>query len=246
MSIMNKIGEYLVKNAPSILSGIGVAGVVSTAFLASKATLAAKDVLETADDPVEGFFTTVKTVWPVYIPTILVGSATVCCILAANSINTKRNLVLAGLYSVAEKTLSEYQDEIIEEVGALKETKIRDRIAQKKLDEDPVSDGPVIVTERGNTLCYDAWTGRYFLSDVEKVRQDVNTLNKQIIHDNYASLNDWFDLIGLGNTGNGDAVGWNTDKLLELDITGGVADDGQPCLVITYRPAPSPWYFRVN
>lgn len=55
----------------------------------------------------------------------------------------------------------------------------------------------------------------------------------------YASLNDFYDLIGLKPINVGYDLGWNIDDG-EIDIyfSSQLAEDGTPCLVIDYSVAP--------
>ncbi|MFR8351429.1 MAG: DUF6353 family protein [Blautia obeum] len=45
---------------------------------------------------------------------------------------------------------------------------MKDAVAKDKVEKNPVVTREVIITEKGNTLCYDAISGRYFKSDIEK------------------------------------------------------------------------------
>ena len=72
-----------------------------------------------------------------------------------------------------------------------------------------MSNSQVIVTEKGNTLCRDSISGRYFKSDIDKIKKVVNELNRQLIHQNYISLNEFYYELGLDSTKNGSYLGWN-------------------------------------
>ena len=61
----------------------------------------------------------------------------------------------------------------------------------------------------------------------------------QMIYDNYVSLNEFYDLLGREHTELGDELGWNLDSgLIEVDFTSKIADNGKPCIVISYSVAP--------
>ena len=53
---------------------------------------------------------------------------------------------------------------------------MRDAIAKDRIDKNPVSSREVIITEKGNTLCYDAVSGRYFKSDIDKLKRLKSSL----------------------------------------------------------------------
>ena len=103
-----------------------------------------------------------------------------------------------------------------------------------------------VIVLNGDVLCYDAYAGRYFRSDVEKIRKAQNDINEQILHSNYASLSDLYQLIGLESTAVSEEVGWNTDKMLEIKFTTALTDDNKPCLVINFEVSPARQYFRFS
>ncbi|GHV42269.1 hypothetical protein FACS189490_10870 [Clostridia bacterium] len=124
-------------------------------------------------------------------------------------------------------------------IGEKKEHDIRDSIAKDRIDKDPVTNREVVITDKGNTLCYDAISGRYFKSDIDKLKRAENELNRQMLGDTYISLNDFYYEIGLGNTRIGDELGWHIDDgLINLNFSSQLANDGTPCLVIDYDVAP--------
>lgn len=128
---------------------------------------------------------------------------------------------------------------MIETVGGKKEQEIRDSVAKDRLKRDPVVNKEVIITGRGETLCYDTITSRYFKCDIEKLRKVENELNKRLINEMYVSLNDFYYEIGLQATDIGDDLGWNIgDDLINLEFSSQLAEDETPCLVVGYRVAP--------
>lgn len=252
---MNKhlqtIGAALNKNSPTILTGCAVAGLVGTTVMAVSATptamrlvmceenLRAKEGTSLDLTKVE----IIKLTWKCYIPTVLMGGATIACIVGANAIGMKRNAALASLYSLTEKSLKEYQGKVIETIGEKKEKKIQDEIAKDQLIKNPPKQEEIIFTGNGETLCYDSLSGRYFKSDIEKIHRAENVLNKDLLSDNFISLNEIYDELGLPRIGLGDELGWalwidDNDSLIAFDYSSQLTPDGTPCLVLKYAVQP--------
>ena len=62
---------------------------------------------------------------------------------------------------------------------------------------------------------------------------------KKINKDDYISLTDLYQELGLSSTEMGDDLGWNSDEgMIEVDFSSALANDGTPCLVIGYNYAP--------
>lgn len=252
---MNKISQVvksaektIAKHGPQILTGLGVAGFITSVGMAVTATPKAIRLIEDKETELEfekgktvrltkGEI--VKTCWKCYVPTAITCVLSASCIIGANSVSNRRTAALATAYKLSETALTEYQDKVVELVGKKKEQEIRDEVAKDKLEKNPVVNREVIITEKGNTLCYDVISGRYFRSDIDKIRRAENAINKRLLDEMYVALNDFYYEIGLDSTSMGDDIGWNIDKgLLDIHFTASLADDDMPCLVLDYKVAP--------
>lgn len=235
--IAKNLGGVISKNSPQILTGLGCAGVVTTAILAVKATPRAIQLLEESEE-LNGLGK-VKLTWKCYIPAGIVGVTSIACIIGANTISTKRNAALAALYSLSEAAFREYQGKVVETIGKTKDRQIRDEVAKDKVLANPVGNHEVIFTGKGDVLCLDALTGRYFKSDIEKIRQSVNELNRDLLSEMWLSLNDLYYALDLPNTVLGDEMGWDIDRgLIELDYSSQLDEYGTPVLVISSKVYP--------
>lgn len=96
---------------------------------------------------------------------------------------------------------------------------------------------PVIVAP-GDVPVIDAWTGRQFTSSVQKLRDAEHELREDILIDMCASVNDFYDRIGLDRVPSGDDVGWSVDNIIELEFTSTLSSGGTPYLVVDFRHRP--------
>ena len=250
--VVHALKETFEKRTPEILTGIGIAGMVTTTILAVKATPKAvlllndrKDELEIKKLPV---IEVVKTTWKCYIPAAVICSASIACLIGSSSVNLKRNAALATAYKLSETALAEYRDAVIETIGEKKERTVRDKVAEERIKKNPVTKSDVIVTGSGTTLCFDAISGRYFQSSMQKIESAKNKINERMLCENYVSLNDLYDELGMEPTKIGEDLGWNifTDRLIDISFSSQLADDGTPCLVMDYSVAPRHEYYKTN
>lgn len=231
------------KHSPEILTGIGIAGMITTTVMAVRATPKALILIEERKEEIGAEklepMDMVKTTWACYIPAAITGTLSVACLIGASSVNARRNAALATAYTLSESALKDYQGKVIEMFGEKKNEAVKDAVAKDKVEKNPVVTREVIITEKGNTLCYDAISGRYFKSDIEKIKKAECELNRQMLDDMYVSLNDFYYEIGLDNVKLGDELGWNVDSgYIDLSFSSQLASDGTPCLVIDYSVAP--------
>lgn len=233
----------LSKHSPEILMGFGIAGMVATTVLAVKATPKALVLIEEAAcekqdnlTPVE----VVKATWKCYIPAAVTCVASTACLIGSCSVSMRRNAALTAAYKLSDTALTEYREQVIESIGEKKEQTIQEKVNQKQIDNTPVEQDNVINTGRGNTLFLDPLSQRYFRSDLEFVRRAENTLNKEILHSIYGTvnINDFYDELGLPRIDVGDMMGWNTDRMMDLNITTGAAPWGEPCFVVAHYVRP--------
>lgn len=251
-----QIEKVITDNSPVILTSIGVAGTVGTAILTGKASVKAVRVIENYEREIkegqlhnlapnfsnkEKFLVT----WKFFIPPVALGACTIASIIFANRIGTRRAAAIAAAYTFTEQAFEQYRDKVVETIGEVKEKKVRDEIAQDRVNENPVSGNTVFVAN-GEVLCMEAYTGRYFKSDHESIRRAENDIKAQVLNDGYASLGDFYYHLGLPRTSSCEEVGWNTDKMPEIHISATVAEDGKPCLVISYYVEPIRQYMQFH
>lgn len=232
--------QALTKHSPEILTGLGIAGMVTTTVLAVKATPKALRLIEARGEekltPVE----TVKTTWKCYVPAAITGAASIACLIGANSVSAQRMAALTAAYKISETALTEYREKVVETLGEKKEQLVRDAVAKDKVEKNPASRNEVIITDTGSTLCYDAYSGRYFKSDKDKIMKAINEINSQMLEDGYVSLNSFYYEIDLPETKIGDNVGWryDRDKFVKPCFSSQLTDDGKPCMVVDFMVAP--------
>lgn len=251
-TITKDIRKFASKRSPEILTGIGIAGMITTTILAVRATPKALELIEEQkeEESVDELssFEVVKVAWKPYIPAMVTCIASTACLIGASSVNTKRNAALATAYKLSETALSEYRDKVVETIGEKKERIVRDKVAEERVKKNPVSKNEVIVTGNGKTLCFDPISGRYFMCSIETIKKAENTLNKQMLHDisGYVSLNEFYDELGLDHTSVGNDLGWNTNQLIDIDFSSQLNDNGEPSVVLDYLVAPKCDYYNFS
>lgn len=237
------VKKSVIKHTPEILTGVGIVGMFTTTVLAVTATPKALRLLEekkeqeqTEELPV---LEVVKTAWKPYIPAAVTATLSTACLIGASSVSNRRNAALAAAYALSKADFRDYKEKVVEVIGEKKEKQVREEVSQKKINENPVSENTIFTTEKGNTLCFDVISGRYFKSDLEKIKRAVNKLNRDMLSDHYISLNEFYIDIGLPPTKLGEEMGWNIDVgFIELDYSARISEDETPCIVIDYLYAP--------
>lgn len=254
----------MTKHSPEILTGIGIAGMITTAILAVKATPKALRIMDEEleyrridrENGVDEQFApdkiskvdAVKLCWKCYIPATVTCVASVACLIGASSVSIKRNAALATAYKLSETALSEYREKVIETIGEKKERSVRDKVNKERIEKNPAGKNEIVIVGNGDTLCYDYESKRYFKSNIDKINKAVNELNRRMVGglEMYISLNDFYEEIGLESTDIGEVLGWNVSKgMIDVYFSAQIADDGTPCLVLDHNNKPIQGYDKL-
>lgn len=243
--VFKRAGKFTVDNSPAIFTGLAVAGTLTTAYLTGKATLKAAEVIRDESQYLEPK-EKVRLVWMLYLPAAGAAVSTIACIILSNRIGNRRAAGLAATFAITEKAFDEYKNKVVERIGEKPEREIRDEIAQDRVTKSS-NLGEAIFVGEGSVLCYESFTGRYFLADMETLKRAQNNTNYKVLNDYYASLTDFYNEIdGLERTAYSDEVGWNSDKMLELMFSATITESGKPCIVMDYHVVPIRDFYRVN
>jgi hypothetical protein len=252
-NIAKHASKFTADNSPTILTVIGATGVLGTAYLTGKATFRVAEILafehEDRKTKHKGYippelladFTfkeKVNFVWKEYIPPATTATVTIAAIIMANRIGSRRVAAMTVAYSLSERAFTEYRDKVVQHMGDKKEQRVRDDIAQDRVDRHPPKPGSILVMAEGKVPCFDAYSARYFASTMEDLKKAQNDLNYKIINNDYASLSEFYDLLDLEHTLQSDNIGWNTEKLLELEFSTCMTPEQKPALSISYRTEP--------
>lgn len=242
--ILKAAEKFVIDNSPGILTGLGVAGAVTTAVLTGRATWnSALTIDEFADENTPNS-EKLKMVWKEFIPPAAVGVVTVAAIIGANSVGSRRAAAITAAFKLSEQVNQDYKKKVLETLGMQKEEKLRSEIAAEKMAQNPPP-GNMLIISGTNVLFFDELTGRYFENTMEKVQQAVNEINYQVNQYNHASLSDFYWKIGLQATSFSDNVGWCLDELLDVQYSP-VMYEGKPAIMIGYNSEPIKGFDRLQ
>ena len=214
-----------------ILTGLGVIGVIGTGVSAALATPKALSNLEAFEDveydsqmqkyeddggefeyggcasePIDFEFKLptwrkALVIAPYYIPTALIAGATCTCIISSyvKSIKTQKSLIAA--YTLVDGAYKTYRDKNVELYGEEADRQIRKSLAYGQFEDILVFDG--------ETLFYDEYSGRYFKSTIEAVKDAEYKINRNFALRGYCELNELYEMLGIEPTDYGHTIGWN-------------------------------------
>ena len=241
-TILFRSGNLLKKNAPTILTVLGVGGTIGSVVSAVKATPKAMILIEERKKkenkekltPLE----TVDSCWKVYLPTAGTTALSIACIIGANCVGLKQQAALLGLYSAQSEMLREYKKKVVEAIGPEQEKDIQLSTDRQLLLSNPALDRFTPASPE-DFPCFDSMTGQVFSSNREKIEK-VELVVRDIIHSSMeCSKNEYLELMHLQDTNDGYDMGWNETTGFGLEI-GTCEIKGMPCYIVRYEVDPVP------
>lgn len=242
------------ENSPAILSGFSVAGVFFTGYLAYKAGPKANKIIENYHkdkelidpDDKETKRTvvkeTVKELVPVLLPPVLMGCATIGCIIGSNKIASRRMAVLSAAYTITDGRLKDYKEKLLSTLGEKKTEQVRDAIAADHLEKADLGTN-FIVTGGGDVACIDHYSKQKFESSAETIQKAINKLSARMIEyikmgdEPFIELGELYEELGIEQTPYSRDFGWTEDDmvngLLPIYFTATLRDN-KPYLVVEY------------
>lgn len=155
----------------TLLSCIGIVGVIATAVMAAKNSNKAHDLLIEAEIN-KGDELTAKekaiVAAPAYIPTIVVAGATVVCVLGANILSKRSQASLASAYALLDASYKEYRRKVEDIYGEGADSSVLAELAKDDYEEEPLEEIP-----EGELLFWDSSCHRYFRATLDQVLQKV-------------------------------------------------------------------------
>lgn len=239
------VKSFVTANSPVLLTGAAVAGVVTTGVLSAKAGWKAHEIVLQHELEYGEKTTTqdkIKLTWLCYAVPAVTGATTIASVVGVHTIHTKRHAAMAGLYAMTTAKLDEYQDKAEEMLGAKKSQALRNELAQREVDRNPLTESTeVIITDGGSELMFDEFSGRYLKSSMNKIEEAVNNVNALINNStrSAADLNEFYDFIGLQPIPMGSQLGWGGGDHMGVEFGSVMTTDGRSAVSFGFRKLPT-------
>ncbi|GHU53676.1 hypothetical protein AGMMS49975_12390 [Clostridia bacterium] len=240
----------LKRSVPTILTFVGVAGVVATTILTAKATPKAMVLLKEAEYEKGEKLTkseVVKSVWRCYIPAAVVGLSTISCIVGANVLNRKYQTSLASAYALLHQSYHKYRTAANSVYGDDADSKILLSVTKDAYvsAEGLLIYDPELDTANEKVLFYDMYSQRYFKSTMANVMNAQYHANRNLSLRGEICVNEFYEFLGLDGIKGGDVIGWSFEEFMDFGIlwldfenVHTTMEDGIECYIISSMVEP--------
>lgn len=240
--------KFLRKASPTILTCLGVIGVVGTAVLSVRATPKALALIKVKKDELEADKLTpqelIEATWRCYIPSALVGASTIACIIGIGVLDRRNQAALTSAYAILNESYKQYRQAAKKVYGEDADNKIHAEMAKDaqvasydwgyqvyNMDMDPESE---------QVLFYDLTSKKYFTTTMAAVLNAQYHVNRNLAIRGDCSLNEYLSFLGVEGIDKGDEMGWEISYMVEemdcywldFDNQKTTLEDGLECIVI--------------
>lgn len=240
--LLSVTGRVMAKHSTSILTVCSTVGVAATGYLGYKAgKKATEKIIAKTNEKGEELTKKekAKEIAKSVAPAAIVGGLTIGMIISSNIINIRRQRALSSALALSSEALATYKDKVVETLGEKKEAEMRGEIARDEVARDDPKEEIIFSTNEGDTLFKDRISGRYFRSDIDFIRKQQVKINRWLAAgEDWVSVNDWYDMIGLPSLEDLEDLGWNVEEGLEFEFNSCIAPSTEPCIVIDYDISP--------
>ena len=253
----HKVGFKLKKHSPEILVAVGIAGTVVSTVMACRATLKVNEFLDEAKEKIETIHEVVnnpemaekyteedskKDLAIVYVqtgvkfvklygPSVLLGVASIGCIMTSHRILSKRNVALAAAYATVDRGFKEYRGRVVERFGRELDRELKYNIKAKEIESivqnedgtESVVKETIDSADPNLNSDYARFFDEYctgWTKDPEYnllfVKHQQNYANDLLKRQGYLFLNDVYKMFGIPATKAGQVVGWVYDPNNEI------------------------------
>lgn len=252
----HNIGFQLKKHSPEILIATGVIGTVASTVMACKATLKVNKVIEEAKSNVDRIHIAVEKgkteagedytkedckkdttivyahtglkLVKLYAPAVILGAASVGCILTSHNIVRKRNVALAAAYASVDRGFKEYRGRVVERFGKELDRELKYDIKAKEVEETVTNeDGTKTTIKKTAEVAHaeimaspyarfyddgcNGWTKNPEMN-LMFLRQQEEWANQKLKAKGHLFLNEVYDMLGIDRSQYGQYAGWVIDE----------------------------------
>jgi hypothetical protein len=227
----------LEKESPRLLFGVGVASMVGSTVLACRATLRLEELLEKAQDNLEGvknlehpeyseedrqkdrvivYTRTAVELGKMYGPSLVLGVAGITCLTKSHNILQERNAALTAAYVALDKGFKQYRERVVEKYGGQEDQEFRYGSERVQIeDENTGRKKSVVRAEQNEPSIYARFfdeTATEWQREPEYNRAFLKCQQAYANHllqaRGYVFLNEVYKSLGMAQSTAGAIVGW--------------------------------------
>ena len=209
---MNKLIYILRKHTPAILTGTALVASAGACVFSGIGALKSEEMIQnerpiTAGDKALIYL---RAYWPAGV----CYAASAVSMIFSHKVSLKQIAAITAICAGAEEKFGRYRAAIRERLGSEQESEIFVESAKREWPVTPPL--PAKCDDYDDSyVFYDVFSDRYFISSIERVQQAMYHINRSLTINGYCLLNEFYEMLGLKGTDEGEYIGWSDVYFIE-------------------------------
>ncbi len=222
--IFRSFRGFLHRNAPELMIGSGIAGLLSATIITVPATIKATKLVE-AEKRRLGRDLTKKEIflltWKFYIIPFASAAGGTALTIGAAAKYRENNAALAAVVTSLETAASTYKETVEEVVGEKKAEQIEQKLQEKEIRQLPSSPDQIGIVDTGYGATLFKVGRAYFRSTMERVKSNFLQFCSDFMAQESLNNNDFISAVsdyGVERIPSDNLIGWNIAKTKRFEL----------------------------
>lgn len=239
------------ENSPVLLTIANGVGTITAVVLSARAGWKANDAIRKAEKEKGEKLTPqekAKVCWKIFLPTGVATAGAIGSGIGATASSMKKTTAISAVASASEMALDELREKVKEKVGDKKAEEIDKEIDISRAEKVAQTNPDVIITDGGNSLFIESYTGTVFRSSAAAIERGCNQIDHRLAQGEMSvPFNDLREEWGLPPVDVGDDV-YFTDKnrpavIFRVPDYRPVLVNGEPYAVVSFAKGAEPKFW---
>lgn len=182
----------------------------------------------------------IKKTWKCYIPSGVIATSTILCIIYSDKVSMNEKIALLNALTTVQGNYRDLRTAVDDTCTPETREEILKKTIRKKVPKE------LYLERTGEKIFYEEYTCNFFTSTIDAVLKAEYMFNKQLSIVGYASLNDFYDYLGIDKTEAGECLGWSvcdsyydtTSPWVDFEHSKMEDDDGVEYYYLNYSNQP--------
>lgn len=153
----------------------------------------------------------IKATWQCYIPSGLIATSTILCIMCADQVAMNEKITLFNTLIATQYKYKTLRESVVNNCDDETKDQIIKSNIRNKIPKD------IYLDRTEDKYFYEDYLGDFFVSSIDSVLKAEYLLNKQLYITGTASLNDFYQYLGVSKIDGCDDIGWTIDGYHDMD-----------------------------
>jgi hypothetical protein len=145
----------------------------------------------------------IKKTWKCYIPSGVIATSTMLCIIYSDKVSMNEKIALINTLTTIQGNYRDLRTAVDETCDPKTKEEILKRTVKNKVPRE------LYIERTEEKIFYEEYSGKHFTSTIDNVLKAEYMFNKQLSIVGYASLNEFYDFLGVSKTTEGEYLGWS-------------------------------------